>query len=289
VKQLLNSEKLIANAGMFNQLASHISQTNKFPFDFSIIDEAQDLSVYHLRFLSALAGNKPNALFFAGDLGQRIFNQPFSWKALGVDIRGRAKTLHVNYRTSHQIRKQADFLLASEVVDVDGNIEERNKTVSVFNGPQPEIKKFDSTDEESQYIGSWIKDLYNQGFALHEIGIFVRSTNEINRAISAVQTANTPYILLDETVETISNRIAISTMHLAKGLEFKAVAVMACDDEVIPSQERIESITDNADLEDIYNTERHLLYVACTRARDYLLVTSVDPPSEFLEDLKMSK
>ena len=63
----------------------------------------------------------PNALFFAGDLGQRIFQQPFSWKSLGVDIRGRSRTLRVNYRTSHQIRTQADRLLGPEVTDVDGN------------------------------------------------------------------------------------------------------------------------------------------------------------------------
>ena len=75
-------------------------------------------------------------------------------------------------------------------------------------------------------------------------------------------------------------------MHLAKGLEFRAVVVMACDDEVIPLQERIATVGDDADLEDIYNTERQLLYVACTRARDYLLVTGVAPASEFLDDLR---
>ena len=75
-------------------------------------------------------------------------------------------------------------------------------------------------------------------------------------------------------------------MHLAKGLEFRAVCVMACDDEIIQSQERIETVTDEADLEDVYNTERHLLYVACTRARDHLLVTSAAPGSEFLDDLR---
>lgn len=75
-------------------------------------------------------------------------------------------------------------------------------------------------------------------------------------------------------------------MHLAKGLEFRAVAVMACDDDVIPLQERIESVTDESDLDDVYQTERHLLYVACTRARDHLLVTGVIPGSEFLEDLR---
>ena len=68
-------------------------------------------------------------------------------------------------------------------------------------------------------------------------------------------------------------------MHLAKGLEFRAAAVMACDDEIIPLQARIETVADDADLEE--------LYVACTRARDHLLVTSVEPPSEFLDDLRL--
>ena len=74
-------------------------------------------------------------------------------------------------------------------------------------------------------------------------------------------------------------------MYLAKGLEFRAVAVMACDDEVVPLQERIESVTDDSDLDEVYDTERHLLYVACTRARDHLLVTGVDRASEFLDDM----
>ena len=53
--------------------------------------------------------------------------------------------------------------------------------------------------------------------------------------------------------------------HLADGLEFRAVMVAACDDEVIPLQARIEAV---ADIDDVYNTERYLLYVACTRARE---------------------
>jgi len=87
-------------------------------------------------------------------------------------------------------------------------------------------------------------------------------------------------------VETISGLASICTMHLAKGLEFRTVVVMACDDEVIPRQQRIETVADDSDLEEVYNTERHLLYVACTRARDHLLVTAVDPASEFLDDLR---
>ncbi len=74
-------------------------------------------------------------------------------------------------------------------------------------------------------------------------------------------------------------------MHLAKGMEFRAVVVAACDDDVLPLQSRIESVTDESDLKDVYDTERQLLYVTCTRARDYLLVTAIAPGSEFLADL----
>lgn len=72
---------------------------------------------------------------------------------------------------------------------------------------------------------------------------------------------------------------------LAKGLEFKAVAVMACADEVLPSQERIAAVADDNDVEDVYNTERHLLYVAFTRARAQLRVSGLEPVSESLDDL----
>ena len=78
----------------------------------------------------------------------------------------------------------------------------------------------------------------------------------------------------------------VATMHLAKGLEFRVVAVMACDDEVLPLQSRIEGVGDDGDLQEVYDTERQLLYVACTRARDRLSVTGVEPASEFLDDLR---
>src|SRR5204863_5566620 len=115
-------------------------------------DEAQDISVAHLRFFAALGAARPNGLFFASDLGQRIFQQPFSWKSLGVDIRGRSRNLRVNYRTSHQIRLQADRLLGQEATDVDGNREVRSDTVSVFNGPPPVIRVLPSETEEIKSV-----------------------------------------------------------------------------------------------------------------------------------------
>jgi len=285
----LRERKLITHAELFTALAVAIAKSKNVVFDFAVVDEAQDISIAHLRFFAALGGSRPNALFFAGDLGQRIFQQPFSWKSLGVDIRGRSRTLRINYRASHQIRTQADRLLGPVVTDLDGNTEDRSDTVSVFNGPPPVILTLKDENAEIKAVGNWIAERAKAGVLPHEFGVFVRSAAQLDRAQAAVKGAGLTFKILDEHVETVSGHVSISTMHLAKGLEFRAVVVMACDDEIIPLQERIETVGDDADLQEVYDTERHLLYVACTRARDHLLVTSVEPASEFLDDMRQDK
>ncbi len=283
----LKSEGLLTHSDMFSRLASELNEDMRSPFDFMVVDEAQDVSVAQLRLLAALAAGRPNSLFFAGDLGQRIFQQPFSWKALGVDVRGRSQTLRINYRMSHQIRMKADRLLGPRISDVDGNTEDRGTTISVFNGPKPTIVVADAPDNENEVVSEWLSARTGEGVKAHAIGVFVRSSAELARAREAIEGADLSFKELDENVETTSGYVSLCAMHLAKGLEFRAVVVMACDDEIVPLQERIETVVDDSDLEEVYDTERHLLYVACTRARDHLLVTSVDPASEFLDDLRM--
>jgi hypothetical protein len=273
-------------SSIFSALAEAVARQGKILYDYVVVDEAQDVSVAQLRFLAALAARRPNSLFFAGDTGQRIYQQPFSWRALGVDIRGRSNALRVNYRTSHQIRTQADRLLGPVVSDADGNPEERGSTVSVFNGAHPVVKVYSNEGQETGAVAQWIRDRQGDRLAPHEIAVFVRSDAELGRAQAAVDQAGLSSRILDTDVQTAAGHVSICTMHLAKGLEFRAVAIMACDDEVIPLQERIESVGDDAELEALYETERHLLYVACTRARDFLYVTGVEPASEFLDDMK---
>ena len=285
VRSGLREQGLVTKAEMFGRLTREVERLEHPPFEHLVVDEAQDVSVAQLRFLAALDGGRANGLFFAGDLGQRIFQQPFSWKELGVDVRGRSQTLRINYRTSHQIRTQADRLLDPTISDVDGNLEERKGTVSVFNGPQPAIQVLEDEEAESSAVSDWLTARLREGLQPGEIGLFVRSIDQIKRAVTAVERSRLPYSILDEEVDAEEGCMTVGTMHLAKGLEFRAVAVMACDSEVIPLQSRVESIADEADLEEVYNTERNLLYVACTRARDHLLVTGVKPASEFLDDL----
>ncbi len=285
VQQQLKQQGLLTWPMLLHRVATHLLERDERPFDYAIVDEAQDLDVAELRFLATLGDRHAESLFFSGDLGQRIFQQPFSWKTAGVDIRGRSHILTINYRTSHQIRQQADRLLPRSLADVDGNVEERG-TISIFNGPPPQIAIFDDPQTEAQAVADWLVARLAEGVQPHEIGVFVRSTAQLARARTAVQQADACATELDEQVMPTEQCIALSTMHLAKGLEFRAVAVMACDDDIIPATERISHVSDESDLEDVYNTERYLLYVACTRARDHLLVTGVEPASEFLEDMQ---
>ena len=158
--------------------------------------------------------------------------------------------------TKSEFRPTASW--ASEVADVDGNKEDRRGTISLFTGPEPAIQTCSSTDEETAAVSGWIAAHAKEGVTPHEIGVFVRSPPQLDRARVAVTAAGIPSGCSTTNVETVAGQVSVGTMHLAKGLEFRSVAVMRCD-EVISLQERIETVTDDADLEDVYNTERHRL------------------------------
>ncbi len=281
----LEARREMTVAEMFVRLAGHYRNGGAPPFDFAVVDEAQDVSQAELRCFAALGGNRPNALFFAGDTAQRIFQTPFSWKANGVEIRGRSTNLKVNYRTSQEIRERADRLLDPEITDGDGNAEQRLGTLSVFNGPDPEIRFFAEEREESRAVGEWIKRQIANGTSAGEIVLFVRSTAQLPRAEGAAKSAGLPYQYLTASMETVPNTLCISPMQLAKGLEFRAVAVMACDEDSLPDPASIAAASDSTELQEIYMSERQLLYVACTRARDALLVSSAGSVSEFVDDM----
>ena len=286
----LSAQGALTWPGVFHALADHYAARDDKPFSHVVVDEAQDLGVPELRLLAAVApATGQDRLFFAGDLGQRIFQQPFSWKALGADVRGRSYTLKVNYRTSQQIRALADTLLPAEVRDVDGRVEDRRGTISVFEGPAPLVEILGHEAAEISRVADFLKAAIDAGVASAEIGVFVRSRAELPRARAAVEAAGLAPAELSERQVDTQGRVAIGVMHLAKGLEFKTVAVMACDDEVLPLAERIDAVVEESDLDEVYETERHLLYVACTRARDRLLVTGLKPGSEFLMDLRVGR
>jgi hypothetical protein len=273
VREALAAEHYATWANVFTGLAKSFDGRPTKPFDHVVIDEAQDLAPAELRFFAALAPDGPNGLFLSGDIGQRIFQHPYSWISLGVDVRGRSQTLKVCYRTSQQIRRAADRLLPSVLRDSDGMEDERRGIISVFDGPPPEVKSFASPAAEAEAVREAVANWLGEGIAAHAIGLFVRTPQLVVRARAAIDGL------------AGANEMVTAQMSLAKGLEFRAVVVMACDEGVLPLDERVADAADEAELDDIYETERRLLYVACTRAREHLLLTGVAPVSEYLADL----
>ncbi len=276
VREALTSERYTTWADVFTGLATALAQRRLKPFDHVIIDEAQDLAPAELTFFAAMAPAEADGLFLSGDVGQRIFQHPFSWVSLGVDVRGRSHTLKVCYRTSQQIRRAADRLLPMVLRDTDGLEDERRGIISVFDGPAPEVKSLSTVAMEADVVRQSIETWLGEGIAAHEIGLFVRTPHLIARAQAAIGGLSG------------AERMVTAPMSLAKGLEFRAVAVMACDEGVLPLDERVADAADEAELDDIYETERRLLYVACTRAREHLLLTGVKPTSEYLTDFMQS-
>ncbi|MEH2472035.1 hypothetical protein V1281_006778 [Nitrobacteraceae bacterium AZCC 2161] len=274
VQEALATERYTTWANVFTDLAQALEGRTSKPFEHVLIDEAQDLAPAELQFFAALAPAKADGLFLSGDIGQRIFQHPYSWASLGVDVRGRSHTLKVCYRTSQQIRRAADRLLPTVLRDRDGIEDERRGIISVFDGPPPEVKSFPTIVAEAEAVREAVATWLGDGIAAHEIGLFVRTPQLVVRARAAIEG-------LADAAEMVT-----AQMSLAKGLEFRAVVVMACDEGVLPLDERVADAADEAELDDIYETERRLLYVACTRAREHLLLTGVTPASEYLGDLE---
>jgi superfamily I DNA/RNA helicase len=269
VRDQLKLLEMETEAGVMHRLSREMTSS---PYTHVLVDEAQDVSVAELHLLRALTGERPNGLFFAGDIGQRIFRSAFPWKSAGIDMQGRSRSLKVNYRTSHQIRAKSDILLPPRILETDGGEDRRLGVSSVFHGPAPKIEVFATEAGEIEALGNWLKECEADGVRPETTVILVRSDAQIPRAKAARLFSGLA-------------QISIMLMHDAKGREFHAVAVMACDADVLPDEQRLISAGDDRALREVYDTERHLLYVAATRAREQLWLSAAEPPSEFLDDL----
>lgn len=261
VRRRLEQEGVATEAGCIHALR----RSGKFPYTHVVVDEAQDITVPELMLLGDFLGDRQNGLFFAGDIGQRIFRAPFPWASAGVEVRGRSRSLKVNYRTSHQIRKRSETLLPETLVESDGAEESRLGVTSVFDGPAPRINVFGSRTAELAELRRWVSDVRKSGVDDPEIAVLVRGGEQV--------------------AELEGLDVQVLLMHDAKGAEFRAVAVACLDHDVLPAEARLLSTRDEAQLDEVMATERHLLYVAATRARDYLWMSGVEPVSEFLADL----
>ncbi len=255
-------------------------------YDAVVVDEVQDLSVPELRLLKALAAANPAELMLVGDAGQRIFAGGFSLRALGIEVRGRSRILRINYRTTDQIRRAADRLLASDVEDLDQAMPGRTGARSLLRGPDPVLRAYPSWPEELAGVIGQVRAWIGKGLPGKSIGVFARHNARAEQVQRALAEASLPACLLTDAEHGVADKVQCGTMHRAKGLEFRAVLVADCASGVVPSAKQLAEAEDDADRDALAVLERRLLYVAMTRAREQLVVSWSGLPSPFLASLR---
>ena len=293
----INQRLADTNQRTFLQLAdaaaAYLARREIRPYEHVIVDEAQDLHETQWRILRAAAAEAPNDMFIAGDSHQRIYDRRSSLSKLGINIRGRSHKLRINYRTTHEILRWSLKLLGTHSYDdLDEGVDSHDFAGyhSYMHGPRPSIHKAATRRDEItalvDQVGRWLRD----GVAEEDIAVVARRNRDLESVIRELEMAEINTCLLDPSVPA-QNGVRIATMHRAKGMEFRCVAIVRTDDDRIPDP---EALTDYA-ADDVQHRldlvrEGCLLYVAATRAREDLWVSYSSQPSRFLalEDLSAS-
>lgn len=279
----LESKNLISWASLCDRARDLVDSGQvQSPFTAVIVDEIQDLKPPELRFLHALCAQNPGNLMVCGDAGQRIYPGGFSLSALGIEVRGRSTVLRINYRTTEQIRRLADRMMDPLGDDMDGGKEPRSLTRSLLRGPEPALQRHVSAAEETRAALNQIRRWLDEGIRPQAIGVFARSGRENKALCQALSEQGIPSRLLADRGMAAHEGVNVGTMHRAKGLEFKAVLVMGCSRNQLPSPAALRKYADPVDLAEAEARERRLLYVAMTRARDELCISWTGEPSPFL-------
>ncbi|KYF78509.1 hypothetical protein BE20_24260 [Sorangium cellulosum] len=280
LQRLLAERRLTTWTGLCYMAAERLYDAR--PYDHVIADECQDFGPAELTLLRALAEPGPDDLFLCSDAGQRIYRAAVAWSSAGIDVRGRSTRLSINYRTTDQIRRFSDRILPEALDEGDGEAEKRS-TVSVLNGPPPEVQGFASAAKEVEGVAGVLKDLLASGYKQRDIALFARSEGVLRDRVEAAlgKAGLTGHPLSDDQPPSATD-VSVGTIHRAKGLEFKVVVVVGCDADLVPLTYLQKELVDEADREAFLEQERHLLYVACTRARERLVVTYAGTPSRWV-------
>lgn len=258
------------------------------PFWHVVVDEAQDLHPAQWRFLRALAAGGPDDLFLAGDPYQRIYGNKVSLRSLGIQVTGRSFRLRVNYRTTQEILAWSASLLTGEKPDdMDGGTDSLDGYRSTLHGARPEVQGYPSKAQEIQALTDRIAEWLSAGVAPEEVGVAVRFVQLGRDIAQALERAGIQACVLGS--GTPKAGVRIGTMHRMKGLEFRCVAVAGVGDGTVPMRSAVtpEEVDAQQHREDL-DSELSLLFVACTRAREALLVSWHGTPSPFLTVLERS-
>ena len=251
-----------------------------------VVDEAQDMVAPAWRLIRGIVPAGPNDLFVVGDAHQRIYSRHrIVLGRCGIDIRGRARKLRLNYRTTEETRRWASGLLDHRSIDdLDGGTDDNRGVHSVAHGPAPRVKALPRPeDEQAAWLVQYLRDLSSRDEALRGICVVTRTRYERDAVGEELLEADLPLELLEaESPDDSSEGVRLATMHRVKGLEFDRMVIASANENLVPLAATIPE-DDGPERAAAETSERALLYVAATRAKKDLTVLSFGAPSPFLD------
>ena len=244
--------------------------------DHAVVDEAQDFHVGHWRLLRAVVADGPNDLFISEDGHQRIYGRPTRLSHFGINIVGRANRLKLNYRTTAEnLGFAMGILEGATFVDTDGEEDTTKGYRSARSGPVPEITRCETLSDELSVAEKKIREWLDDDAQGVSIGVLTHNKRDVDRIADGLSARGI-------TVSTGEGPgVHVMTMHSSKGMEFSHVVLARVSEGTMPGPVRNRALTEE-DRELLLRRERSLLYVAASRARDQLVITTGAQPSSLL-------
>lgn len=243
--------------------------------DHVVVDEAQDFHAGHWRFLRALVAEGPNDIFISEDSHQRIYGHPLRLSHFGIKIVGRSTRLKLNYRTTAETLRFAMQVLGSETyTDTLGEADSIEGYRSARSGPLPVVVREDNLTAELDGVAAKIEEwLARRDDAT--VGVLTRNRHDIDTTADGLEKRGI------ELSDKDGKGVSVMTMHSAKGLEFNYVALVDVSQRTMPSKIHAPT-TPESERHEMLQREKSLLYVASSRARDELFVSTGRTPAEVL-------
>lgn len=261
---------------------------NILPYKTVLVDEAQDFGIQAFKLIRQIAGEEhKNDIFIVGDSHQRIYKNKVVLSKCGINIRGRSSKLKINYRTTEETREWAFNLLNGlEFDDLDNGVDSNSDYKSLMHGPKPEVNNFKDINEEVKYIVSKIDELKKLEVDIKNIALVTRTDKQLEVYEELLTKYNIETYKLKR--KELDNRehtgIRLATMHRVKGLEFDYVILAGVNNDIVPLKNIFTDITDKTIIKERMTSEKSLLYVAATRAKKAIYVTSYGKISDFIKE-----
>ena len=245
-----------------------------------VVDEAQDISAAAFELIRAAVPVAADDLFIVGDAHQRIYRHKVVLSRVGIEVRGRSRSLKVNYRTTDEIRRWACAQLEGcEIDDLDGNIDSLRGYRSLTHGDRPDVISSASQHEDLTHVQAILKQLADDGIEPRQVCIAARTNDDVDVLGASLKKAGVTTLRLERSTpdDPAAPGVRLATMHRIKGLEF-GVVIIAAYKGATKYAELFARDEDAGVSGETETAERSLLHVAATRAKRHLFVLTRPGP-----------